>query len=284
MNFSEWQQICDAAQLGVVEHFDRINSTDNHASWQLITTKGCYFTKTTLQRYAPMLLSEAKNLTAINNTHSLHSPQVVAQGQTKKTAWLVLQWITLKAQGSQQQLGRHLAALHQHSHSQFGWQETNFIDHSIQYNHWLDNWVAFYRAQRLMPQLRRAKENGLAQELVSNVEKIITCLDDFFVDHNPLPSLLHGNLSVNHIAFTQDNTPIVFNPASYYGDREMDIAMSELSKGFEPDFYTAYQGAYPLDKQYEQRKPIYQLYYLLNKFNLLGGDYAQQIRQLLNNL
>jgi fructosamine-3-kinase len=84
MNFSEWQQICDAAQLGAVEHFDRINSADNHASWQLITTKGCYFTKTTLQRYAQMLLSEAKNLTAINNTHSLHSPQVVHKDKLKK--------------------------------------------------------------------------------------------------------------------------------------------------------------------------------------------------------
>lgn len=282
MNFSEWLQISHAAQLGNVENARALKTEENHSSsWQLITDKGVYFVQTTLKRHAPFLMAQAGNLTAIAQTQTLGCPNVIAQGQTTKTAWLVLEWLSLHNTGNQQLLGQQLAALHHHTGKQFGWQETNFIEQSIQYNHQLDDWAAFYRAQRLLPQLRRASENGLAQTAVIDIEHLLERIDDFFVDYQPVPSLLYGNLSITNIGFLDDGVPVVFNAACSYGDREMDIAMSELSGGFSADFYSAYQAAYPLDRGYEQRKVLYQLYALLNAFNQFGGEYAQRIKQLL---
>jgi fructosamine-3-kinase len=283
MNFSEWQQIADTARLGQVVSVDIVNEKDSHSSWQLRCETGDYFVKTTLKRHAPMLFTEAQSLNTINHTETLRCPRVIAYGQTTKTAWLVLAWLSLNKVGNQRKLGQQLAALHRHTATQFGWRETNFIEQSIQYNHRLDDWAAFYRAQRLLPQLRWAKERGLAQEMVLTIETLLERIDAFFIDYQPQPSLLHGNLSAAHIGFLDDGEPIAFNPACSYGDREMDIAIAELSAGFDVDFYDAYQAAYPLDNGYAQRKPLYQLYYLLNGFNQFGGDYAQQIKAHLNN-
>ena len=230
-----------------------------------------------------MLSAEAHGLTTISQTKTLRCPLVIAQDETVKTAWLMLEWMPLKAIGNQSLLGHQLAALHQHSAAQFGWSETNFIEQGIQYNHHLDDWASFYRAQRLMPQLRRAKEQGLAQGMVVTIETIIDRIDDFFCTYTPEPSLLHGNFSNRSVGFLEDGSPIIINPSCVYGDREMDIAMSQLSGCFNSEFYVSYQDAYPLMQGNEMRKPLYQLYYLLNKFNCYGSDYALKIKVLLND-
>jgi len=73
----------------------------------------------------------------------------------------------------------------------------------------------------------------------------------------------------------------VFDPAVYYGDREADLAMTELFGGFPREFYEAYDEAWPLDEGYEQRKPMYNLYHLLNHLNLFGAGYLAQVEATL---
>ena len=166
----------------------------------------------------------------------------------------------------------------------FGWPQNNFIGHTPQYNHWHSDWVSFYAQQRLQPQLNWAKQKAAPAQLIQLGQQLIEQLPKFFTHYNPQPSLLHGDLWAGNSAFLSHGEPILYDPACYYGDRETDLAMTELFGGFSDAFYDGYQQVFPLDKDYPQRRPLYQLYHLLNHFNLFGGHYAQQAIHLLKIL
>jgi fructosamine-3-kinase len=109
-------------------------------------------------------------------------------------------------------------------------------------------------------------------------------LDLFFPGSQPVPSLLHGDLWAGNYSFDSSAKPVVFDPAVYYGDRETDIAMTELFGGFPGAFYAAYHEAYPLAPEYETRKTLYNLYHILNHLNLFGGAYLRQAEQMMGKL
>jgi protein-ribulosamine 3-kinase len=96
--------------------------------------------------------------------------------------------------------------------------------------------------------------------------------------------LLHGDLWGGNHGYLADGTPVIFDPAVYYGDRETDLAMTELFGGFAPAFYAAYREAWPLDTGYGVRKTLYNLYHILNHVNLFGGGYAAQALQMIAQL
>jgi protein-ribulosamine 3-kinase len=96
--------------------------------------------------------------------------------------------------------------------------------------------------------------------------------------------LLHGDLWSGNYSFLSDGTPVIFDPAVYYGDRETDLAMSELFGGFNARFYQAYEEAFPLDSGYALRKKLYNLYHVLNHLNLFGGGYLGQAESLMGQL
>ncbi len=66
---------------------------------------------------------------------------------------------------------------------------------------------------------------------------------------------------------------VIIDPAVYYGDREVELAFTELFGGFSPEFYTSYESTYPLREGYTGRKALWQLYPLLVHLNLFGGAY-----------
>src|SRR5437016_3273665 len=101
--------------------------------------------------------------------------------------------------------------------------------------------------------------------------------------HRPQASLLHGDLWRGNAAFSAGE-PVVFDPAVYYGDRESDLAMTELFGGFPREFYGAYNDILPLPREYGIRKHLYNLYHLLNHLNLFGGGYLGQVQQTLRLL
>ena len=109
-------------------------------------------------------------------------------------------------------------------------------------------------------------------------------LPDYFGDYHPAPSLLHGDLWGGNHAYAEDGTPVLFDPAPYYGDRESDLAMTELFGGFDRAFYAAYRAAWPLDAGYARRKALYNLYHILNHANLFGGGYARQAEGMMQRL
>ena len=96
--------------------------------------------------------------------------------------------------------------------------------------------------------------------------------------------LLHGDLWSGNYACTRAGEPVIFDPAVYYGDREADLAMTELFGGFGGAFYSAYENDYPLDPGYGVRKTLYNLYHILNHLNLFGGGYHSQAQGMIDSL
>ncbi len=184
----------------------------------------------------------------------------------------------------QRRLGEQLAALHRCEAKRFGFASDNFIGTTPQPNSWTEDWVTFWREHRLGFQLRLADQNGYGGQLQRFGEKLMEALPAFFAGYTPQPSLLHGDLWSGNHAFLADGTPTIFDPAAYYGDRECDLAMTELFGGYPADFHAAYRAAYPLDAGYVTRRELYNLYHILNHANLFGGDYARQAEQMMQRL
>ncbi len=168
--------------------------------------------------------------------------------------------------------------------TQFGFPCDNFIGTTPQPNAWTDDWITFWRDQRLGFQLQLAAKNGHGGQLQRLGEKLLDVLPAFFDGYTPQPSLLHGDLWGGNHAYLTDGTPTIFDPAAYYGDRECDLAMTELFGGYPADFYAAYRAAWPLDAGYAGRRDLYNLYHILNHANLFGGGYVRQAEQMMRVL
>jgi fructosamine-3-kinase len=227
---------------------------------------------------------EASGLAELAEANAVRVPQVICHGIAAGHAYLVLEYLPLGARGDAVQLGRQLALQHRVSAAQFGGSRDNWIGATPQPNAWRDGWVDFWRTQRLGFQLRLAVENGYGGALQQDGETLLAHLDAFFAGYTPAPSLLHGDLWGGNHGFLPDGMPVLFDPAVYFGDRECDLAMSELFGGFAPDFYAAYREAWPLDAGYAVRKTLYNLYHILNHANMFGGGYAAQAQRMIAQL
>jgi fructosamine-3-kinase len=179
----------------------------------------------------------------------------------------------LKSNGDWAALARMLAKLHRATGPRFGWHRDNWIGATPQINGWRDDWARFFLECRIEPQLALARKNGYSIEFSSNLLK----------NHQPQPSLLHGDLWSGNAGFIEEG-PVIFDPAVYYGDREADLAMTELFGGFPARFYDAYNEVFPLPAGYETRKHFYNLYHLLNHLNIFGAGYLAQVRRTLGLL
>ncbi len=244
-----------------------------------------YFIKLNTPDGLGMFEAEAAGLMEIHQSHTLHIPMPICYGQNKEYAWLVLQYINLgkASHGNAANLGLQLAAMHRTTAKQFGWTRNNTIGKTTQINTPSSNWVEFWRTQRLAYQLELAESNGFSGKLQTLGEHLLSDLDKV-LPSSPIPSLLHGDLWSGNYAFDTMNNPVLFDPAVYYGDREVDIAMTELFGGFSTDFYSAYRRDYPLDSGYNIRKIVYNLYHILNHLNLFGSSYCHQAECMMNTL
>lgn len=243
-----------------------------------------YFLKTNNASRLAMFEAEADGLHELADSHSLRVPQPLCSGIAGQEAFLLLEHVALKGSGDDTQLGTGLALMHRTQRTQFGWQHNNTIGATPQANHWTDNWVTFWAEQRLGFQLELAGQNGAGRTLLRQGESLQAALPAFFSDYQPVPSLLHGDLWSGNYAFDEQGRPVIFDPAVYYGDREADLAMTELFGGFSSTFYAAYNKAWPLDAGYATRKTLYNLYHILNHFNLFGGGYLSQAQGMIQRL
>ena len=255
-------------------------------AYRLEGTDGArYFLKLNDSRHQTMFVAEAAGLDAIAATNTMRVPHPIAHGSAGEQSYLVLEHLELSSRGDGKLLGEQLATLHRCTGEKFGFAQDNFIGTTPQPNAWPSeqktNWVDFWREQRLGFQLRLAAENGYGGQSQRLGDKLMDALPAFFASYTPKPSLLHGDLWSGNHAFLADGTPVIFDPAVYYGDRECDLAMTELFGGYSADFYTAYRKAYPLDAGYARRRELYNLYHILNHANLFGGGYARQAEQMM---
>ncbi len=244
-----------------------------------------YFVKLNDANLSDMFEAEAAGLNEMAASHSIRVPAAICSGISGNQAFLVLEHLEFgSGNNSHDALGQMLAQMHSHSCERFGWYRNNTIGSTPQHNDQTNNWISFWRDQRLGFQLQLASHNGYNGRLQQLGEQLLPVIDAFFSDYQPNASLLHGDLWSGNYAFTTDGTPVIFDPAVYYGDRESDLAMTELFGGFNSRFYQAYEAAYPLDEGYSQRKTLYNLYHVLNHLNLFGAGYLGQAESMFGRL
>ncbi|HQT29885.1 MAG TPA: fructosamine kinase family protein [Thiobacillus sp.] len=257
-----------------------VGGGDIHQAFSIGDGARRYFVKTNHAECLPLFAAEAEALHALDASRSVRVPLPVCQGVAAGQAFLVLEHLDLHGSGDAALLGEQLAQLHRVPHRRFGWSHDNWIGRTPQPNGWQHDWIAFWREQRLGFQLQLAAQNGFGGALQRDGEQLLARLDGLFDGYVPMPSLLHGDLWGGNHGFLAVGTPVVFDPALYVGDRECDLAMSELFGGFAADFYAAYRASWPLDAGYAVRKTLYNLYHILNHANLFGGGYAAQAARM----
>ena len=233
----------------------------------------------------PNFEAEAAGLEEIANTKTIRVPYPLHFGSISENAFLVMEALDLQSpkdrDRSERQLGEDLAALHRSTAEQFGWDRDNVIGDTPQQNTQESDWVTFFREHRLRYQIELAATRGLE---IPKVSQLLDQLDQFFQGYHPAPSLLHGDLWSGNVAYDDNGAPVLYDPAVYYGDRETDIAFTEMFGGIGPAFYQSYQEAYPLDTGYATRRPLYNLYHVLNHYNLFGGHYGSQAIEIMSHL
>ena len=246
---------------------------------------GPAFVKTGPEHHLDMFEAEAEGLRALAEAGEVRVPVVLDCGLRGGQAFIALERLSLGcASATEERLfGEQLAALHRHTKPRFGWHRDNTIGMTPQHNDWCDDWVVFFREQRLDFQLGLAARNGYGGELQRLGRRLRDGLPGLFEGYEPAASLLHGDLWGGNWGVA-DGVPVIFDPAVHYGDRESDIAMTMLFGGFGRGFYDAYQASWPMAKGHERRLKLYQLYHVINHLNLFGRAYLAQSVSLIKRL
>ena len=257
-----------------------------HRAWHIHDGLRHYFVKANTRGTATMFAAEEEGLQALSAAGVVRTPTFVTTGHTANQAFLVLEYLDLATldQTGGARLGAAMAGLHRVTGHSFGWTRDNFIGATPQHNAPHESWPYFFGERRLRPQLQLALQSGMDKTLVAKGCAVIERIGSLFIDYQPAPSLLHGDLWSGNAAQCRDGTAVIFDPACYYGDRETDIAMTELFGGFSASFHAAYGAAWPLDSGYETRKPLYNLYHILNHFNMFGSAYLGQAQGMIERL
>ncbi|KKJ00860.1 fructosamine kinase family protein [Prochlorothrix hollandica] len=244
-----------------------------------------YFAKLNNPGLAEMFAAEALGLQQIQAAQAVTVPTPICWGSTDQAAYLVLEWLDLGGSSgpAAATLGRQLAQLHRRAVSGqgFGWDRNNTIGSTPQLNPWTADWAEFWAEQRIGYQLKLGRRQG---GHFPQGSRLLDRIPQLLADHHPQASLVHGDLWGGNGAVLRSGAPVIFDPAVYYGDREVDLAMTELFGGFSAAFYGGYRAEWPLDSGYDRRKPLYNLYHILNHFNLFGGSYESQANALIDRL
>ncbi|REL29427.1 fructosamine kinase family protein [Thalassotalea euphylliae] len=266
-----------------IENKSPISGGDINLAFHISGKDQNYFVKVNNKTAYDNLAQEWYSLDQLATLSDVKSPKPIAIGSTLDKSFLVLEYLALTSGSDSQwfQIGQQLALMHQVcTHGEFGWQNDNYLGHTRQPNKWQKNWSVFFAEQRIGWQLASLEEKSI---LLGNIDYICAHCQKLLAHHHPQPSLLHGDLWQGNVSFTELQG-VFYDPACYCGDREADIAMTELFGLFPASFYQGYQAIYPLSKSYAKRKLLYNFYHVLNHANMFGGIYIDQSKASLQRI
>ncbi|WP_438971322.1 fructosamine kinase family protein [Methylophaga sp.] len=257
-----------------------------NAAYRLDSDDRSFFIKVNSPNLSAMFEAEAQGLQEMAAINAVRVPKVICYGVADGYSYLALEYIPLGSLrgNATKLLGQQLAELHKTQQPYFGWHMDNTIGSTPQINDREHDWLTFWQHERLGKQLEFAAKNGFGGRLQSQGEKLQINLDKILQGHQPHPSLLHGDLWGGNASADDEGNPVIFDPACYYGDREADLAMTELFGGFGGDFFAAYNDTYPVEDGYPIRKTLYNLYHIINHLNLFGGGYLGQAESMIDRL
>ncbi len=261
-----------------------VSGGDINRAFHVTSGDGPYFMKVNDGKGREFFEKESLGLSLIRKANAISVPETVGFGTTENgTGYLLMEWVHGDASTStESRLGHRLAALHGTAMPWYGLDADNYIGLLHQPNGIWKDWCDYYREQRIGHQVRLAEEMGrMPLKRKKKMERLLERLPEWIPRH-PEGSLLHGDLWGGNWIPGPGGEPYLIDPAVLYGHREMDIAFSELFGGFGESFYRAYKESYPLDYGYSERKPLYQLFYLLVHLNLFGETYGSAVDRILN--
>lgn len=284
-----WTQIDDHISQAIGQSFESrdrrsVSGGCINQGYRVSHGASAFFVKLNQADQLAMFEAEAIGLRQIIEAQAIRVPKPICVGVAGNSAYIVLEWLELGRGNSQAwtELGRNLARMHQYQKSTaFGWERENTIGSTPQRNPWTSNWIEFFTQHRIGYQLELGALNG---GRFRNGAGLLERIPELLADHNPKPSIVHGDLWSGNAAVMQSGEPVIFDPATYWGDREVDLAMTELFGGFPAEFYRGYDEIYPIDSGYTARKTLYNLYHILNHFNLFGGGYESQANRMIDQL
>jgi protein-ribulosamine 3-kinase len=251
---------------------------------KLSTSYGNFFLKwNDVGRFPNMFIAESKGLQLLNQQNVIRIPHVIGVGEEGSFQFLLLEFIEQKSPTKNywQQLGERLANLHRQQAAKFGLDHNNYIGSLQQFNNQKTSWINFFIEQRLNVQLRLAIDSRSADSTwIKKFESLYTKLKTLIPEESP--SLVHGDLWSGNLITDENGEPCLIDPAIYYGNREVDLAMTKLFGGFDRAFYDCYNESFSLEKGYEKRMDLYNLYPLLVHVNLFGGSYKRSVENIIN--
>lgn len=254
----------------------------NHC-YKLTTGSGNFFVKINRADLFPgMFESEEMGLKILGSAGAFYVPEVVGSGELDGTSFLILGFIESgKRQNSFfEKFGEQLAHLHRKTSGFFGLDHDNYIGSLAQSNRCHNNWVDFFIKERLEKQIKLARDrNSVDSAIILQFNRLFNRLNEIFPSEKP--SLLHGDLWSGNFMVAPGGGPALIDPSVYYGFREMDIGMTRLFGGFSPGFYESYNIFFPMEKGWEDRIDVCNLYPLMVHVNLFGGGYLSQVRSIL---
>lgn len=279
---NQLEAIIETLEIGALIRTSPVSGGSINDAFQIETTQGRFFVKLNdASRFPNMFEAEKRGLELLGQS-SFSVPEPLNVGLLDDTQFILIDWVEkgVPKSGFWDEFGRHLAALHSIASEHFGLNHSNYIGSLPQSNSEHKTWEEFYCEERILPQMRLAEKSGqLTSSMKRGFDALFAELQNIFPMEKP--SLLHGDLWSGNMMVAQDGSPCIFDPAVYYGHREMDLAMMALFGGFGDDWIAAYNEVYPLENGWKDRVPIGQLYPLMVHVNLFGGGYGRSVESIL---
>ena len=276
----EINEICEELGETYPKSIEQVHGGDIHNAWRIEFSNKKLFLKRNIRNKKFLEFEKycLQNLRKYINQENLVIPEVIAYKNIKNIEILLIEWIDMH-NFDQKKLGKGLGELHlksaESNPKMFGFPVEGFIGTTDQKKGFEDNWIDCFLNLRIIPQLLNLKSRTLDKEIINKVkEKIKSEL----LNHKPINALVHGDLWSGNAGMDKNGKGVIFDPASWWADNEVDIAMTKLFGGFRKEFYEEYHRIFPIKNGFEKRIIIYNFYHILNHANMFGGGYLKQVQ------
>ena len=276
----EINEICEELGETYPKSIEQVHGGDIHSAWRIEFSNKKLFLKRNIRNKKFLEFEKycLQNLRKYINQENLVIPEVIAYKNIKNIEILLIEWIDMH-NFDQKKLGKGLGELHlksaESNPKMFGFPVEGFIGTTNQKKGLEDDWIGCFLNLRIIPQLLILKSTTFDKEIINKVkEKIKSEL----LHHKPINALVHGDLWSGNAGMDKSGKGVIFDPASWWADNEVDIAMTKLFGGFRKEFYEEYHKVFPIKYGFEKRIIIYNFYHILNHANMFGGGYLKQVK------
>ncbi len=275
----EINEICEELGEKYPKSIEQVHGGDIHNAWLIEFSNKKLFLKRNIRNKKFFEFEKycLQHLRKYINQENLVIPEVIAYKNIKNIEILLIEWIDMH-NFDQKKLGKGLGELHlksaESNPKMFGFPVEGFIGTTDQKKGLEDNWIDCFLNLRIIPQLLSLKSRILDEEIINKVKEKI---QSELLNHKPINALVHGDLWSGNAGIDKNGKGVIFDPASWWADNEVDIAMTKLFGGFRKEFYEEYHRIFPIKNGFEKRIIIYNFYHILNHANMFGGGYLNQV-------